>query len=763
MSVVVLAALASPSYAADTPDTPADVQPQATDLPTLQVTGISAPIKLNTPGTVSVITREQIDRYLVQNIRDLVRYEPGVSVVGTAGRFGLDSFNIRGLSGNRTRIEIDGASLPASFGASVAGSSFRAGRNQIDMDNIKEAEIVRGPASALYPSDALGGMVSLKTKDPTDYLQPGKSFGGVVKESYDSSDNSRGTTATLAFGDAADSLLLQANYRQGHETDNKGTVGGSGSTRTRAEPLEYTQSGFLAKYVHNADSGRRDFVSVESARTDTDSNSLASLTTAATYYLSQDSNRRFKLNFGQSYNALDSLLADTLDWTAYWQKTSTRTNTQTETATVRRYYSSLPTQETVYGGRLVATKSLGQDSSVAQTLSYGLELSRTTPKSYVGGYGVNKTTGVTGSTSPYVPGSYPLHLFPNSDTDRIAVFAQDKIDLLDGRLTVTPGVRVDHYEYKPGSDALYYSQTGSTASSYSTTHASPKLGVQWKFNENLGAYFNYTQGFRAPLYNELDGAWAERAAAYNIAYVPNPDLKEETSKGGEIGLRGNGAAGWFNISGYYTYYDNFIWNGYQLATADIPAWVIALAPNAFVTQAFQAVNAKHAIVKGIEASGQLQLDYFNPALAGWSINASASLANGRLIEPGNTGYTPLNTVDPAKAVLGVGYSGERWGAELVGTGVRRHSQLSETTYFRPPGYGKVDLFAHYRPTDALELNVGLNNLTDRKYWDWGNLQGGRLGNLISGNGLNDAVSSSSAVDLYTMPGRSISASLRYSF
>jgi hemoglobin/transferrin/lactoferrin receptor protein len=746
--------LATPAFAAD----------PATELPRLDVTASKPTIKLDTPGTISVIGREQIDRYMAQNIRDLVRYEPGVSVIGSGGRFGLDSFNIRGLSGNRSRIEIDGASLPASFGANVAGGSYRAGRNQIDLDNIKEVEIVRGPASAPYPSDALGGMVVMKTKDPGDYLQAGRNFGGQAKLSYDGSDNSKGATATVAFGNARDSLLVQAHYREGDETKNKGDVGGTGATRTKPDPMSYKETGFLAKYVHNADSGRRDFVGLESSRTDTDTNSLTSLTSSAIgYYLSQDSNQRFKLNFGQDYTKLDSALADSLDWTAYWQKTSTRTYTQTETATYRRYYSSLPVQEKTFGGKLLANKRLGEGSSVPQTISYGVELSRTTPKGYVGGYGVRKSDGSVGSTSGYLPGNYPLHLFPKSNTDRLSLFGQDKIELADGRLSLIPGVRVERYEYKPERDTLYDAMTGSTSRDYKKTNASFKLGAQWKFNDNLSAYFNYAEGFRAPLYNEIDGAWVESTAFYNIGYLPNPSLKEETSRSGEIGLRGQGDAGWFNLAGYYTYYDNFIWNGYQLASSDIPAWFTALAPNAFVTQAFQAVNAEHAIIKGVEASGQLRLGWFNDALDGWTVNASASISNGRLIQPGDTGYSPLNTVDPAKAVLGIAYDARNWGAELIGTGVRRHSQLSQASYFRPPGYGKIDLFAHYRPTENLELNVGLNNLTDRKYWDWGNLQGGRLGNLISGNGVNDAVGATSAVDYYSMPGRYITASLRYTF
>lgn len=769
LSALILALLAATGQAA-TPAASApgvlaaDAQPQATDLPKVQVTGVSASIKLDAPGTVSVITREQIDRYLVQNIRDLVRYEPGVSVVGTAGRFGLDSFNIRGLSGNRTRIEVDGVSLPASFGAGVAGGSMRAGRNQIDMDNIKDAQIVRGPASALFPSDALGGMVSLKTKDPTDYLQPGKDFGGQVKASYDGSDDSKGAVASLAFGDQRDSLLLQASYRQGHQTDNKGEVGGTGAGRTKPEPMTYKQTGALAKYVHNADSGRRDFIGVESARTDTDTNGLTSVTGATGYDLSQDSNQRIKVDFGQSYGDLGSFLADTVDWTGYWQKATTRTHTQTDTAAYQRYYDLLPVQETTYGGKLVASKQWGAGSAAVQTLSYGLEFSRTSPKGYVTGYGVNKTTGSVSTTSPALPGSYPIYMFPRSDTDRTALFAQDKIELAGGRLAITPGVRVDHYEYKPRSDANFYTYNqGYAPSDYSTTQASPKLGVMWKFNDTLSAYFNYAEGFRPPLYNEIDGSWNEQPVSFvNIAYIPNPDLKKETSRGGEIGLRGQGSAGWFNLSGYYTYYDDFIWSGYQVPTAQIPGWVSQLAPGAFVNMVYQPVNARHAIIKGIEASGALQLDAFSDALGGWTLNASASIASGRLIEPGNTGYSPLNTVDPAKAVLGIAYDAENWGAELVGTGVRRHTQLSQATYFRPPGYGKIDLFAHYRPADSLELDIGLENLTDRKYWDWGNLQGGILGNLVTGNGLNDVVSGNTA-DIYTMPGRSISASLRYSF
>ncbi|WP_109123629.1 TonB-dependent hemoglobin/transferrin/lactoferrin family receptor [Dyella sp. C11] len=761
LAAVIGALLSLPVYAAESASPAADAK-SATDLPALQVTALAPTIELNTPGTVSVIDRVQMDRHLVTNIRDLVQYEPGVSVIGTAGRFGLDSFNIRGLSGNRTRIEIDGISMPASFGANVAGGSFRAGRNFIDLDDIKQVDIVRGPASVLYPSDALGGTVSLQTKDPADYLRGDGSNYIAVKEQVDSTDRSLSTTATFAGGDKRNGVLFVANHREGHETDNKGDVGGTGATRTRPDPLTYQLDSFLGKYVHTADSGRVDRYTVDGSQTRTRTDSLSSVTSSAHYYESQDEDMRFRASVGQWFPQLNSAVADTLDWNVYWQKSRTRTNTQTETATIARFYDNLPLQEKVAGGKIVAVKSLGDEAAVTQSISYGAELSRTDAMSTVDGYGINKKTGATGQTSAFLPGNYPLHLIPSSETDRYSVFGQDEIGLFDGRLSLMPGVRVDRYEYKPDADALYSAYNpGYVPQNYEKTHASPKLGVLWHFNTALSAYFNYAQGFRPPLYSEIAGAWNEQPfPGFNIAFLPNANLKAETSRGLELGLRGKGDAGWFNVAAYYNRYRDFIWSGYALSASQVPSWVPVMPGMNFY---YQAVNAPKATIKGAEASGALRLAQFSDGLEGWTLKGNASVASGRLIEPGDTGYSPLNTVDPAKLVLGVSYDAAQWGVELVGTGVRRHSALSDPAAFRPAGYATFDLYAHYTPIDNLEFYAGVSNLGDRKYWDWGNLNGGTLGNLVTGNGLNDSGTGGVPADRLTMPGRTFSVAAKFAF
>lgn len=767
----------------------------ASELPGVEVTAINPPFEPIDTGTASVIDRREMDLHLTTSIRDLVRYEPGVSAIGTAGRFGLDSFNIRGLSGNRTYMEIDGVPVADSFGANVAGSGFRAGRNFIDLATIQQVEIIRGPASALYPSNALGGSVIFRTKDPSDYLLSGEKLRTVVKAQYDGIDDSFGTVATLAAGNGPHGLLLTANHRSGHELENMGTVAGVGPSRTQPDPMDYNSAGVLAKYVHSGAAGRTDHLTLEASRRRTHVNGLSALSSGSSdnfipgdfnpgggnlpgmaddeledyvplYHRSQDRSTRVRASAGQWFPELGAALADTLDWRLYWQQSRTLTDTQTDTENVERFFQSMPLDQYVVGTKLVASRAWNATGSASHLFSYGLEASRAHARSTLDGYGVHKETGAIGSTYPqFLPADYPMHLIPESDTDRLAVFAQDRIRLLDGRLTVIPGLRWERYVYRPGNDALYLEyNTGYEQRDYRKTDLSRKLGLIWRFNSSLEAYANYADGFRPPLFGELSGAWNKQPIPIvNIAYLPSPDLKSETSRNTEIGVRGHGSAGWFSLAAYRNRYRDMIWSGYALSPGEVPSWAMQISPNARIQQFFQAVNVPSAWVRGLEFNSQLKLDTFSVALEGWSLRAAASIASGRLTEAGKTGESQLNTVDPAKVVLGVVYAADNWGFDVVGTAVRHQRLLSNPTAFRPRGYGLLDFHVHYQPSERITLTLAVNNLTDRKYWDWGNLNGGMLGNLMAGNGLNDAGAGGIPADRLTMAGRNISAAVQFEF
>lgn len=130
-----------------------------------------------TAASVSVITDSDLEEQQADNIKDALRYEPGVTVRRTAyrpanaalggGRDGDSSINIRGLEGNRVLLMEDGIRLPSAF----SFGPLEAGRGDYaDLDTLARIEILRGPASALYGSDGLTGAVNFITKDPSDLL-----------------------------------------------------------------------------------------------------------------------------------------------------------------------------------------------------------------------------------------------------------------------------------------------------------------------------------------------------------------------------------------------------------------------------------------------------------------------------------------------------------------------------------------------------------------------------------------------------------------
>lgn len=138
-------------------DTTVVLEKRASGVIALEQTTVSATRQeqdiASVPNTVSVHTRAELDRQNVNDIRDLVRNEPGVSVGGAGQRGGTTGYNIRGIDGNRVLTQVDGVEVPDSF---FTGPFAQTRRNYVDPEIVKRVEILRGPASALYGSSAIG-------------------------------------------------------------------------------------------------------------------------------------------------------------------------------------------------------------------------------------------------------------------------------------------------------------------------------------------------------------------------------------------------------------------------------------------------------------------------------------------------------------------------------------------------------------------------------------------------------------------------------
>lgn len=175
--------------------------------------------------------------------------------------------------------------------------------------------------------------------------------------------------------------------------------------------------------------------------------------------------------------------------------------------------------------------------------------------------------------------------------------------------------------------------------------------------------------------------------------------------------------------------------------------VIGVDPNTGLL-VFQSQNIARVRIRGVELQGQLDLGAVGAD--GWQARLALAAARG----DDKTRGTPLNSIDPAKAVLGIGYEGSRFGAELVGTFGQRKTRLAPpnaagTPAFAPPGYGVLDLLTHVRLTDSMRLDFAVLNLADRTYWDWSDVPG--------------VAASSPLVDRYSRPGRGFRLALRHAF
>lgn len=144
-------------------------------------------------SSVSVITREHMDELGVDFALDAVATAPGVTINQNGAFGGSASVRIRGASSDQTLVLIDG--VPVSDPTGTGGGYNFA---YLDTDNIERIEVLKGPQSTLWGSDAIGGVVSITTKRPTE------GFSGSVFGEYGSFNTVRGGAAISNANDAGD-------------------------------------------------------------------------------------------------------------------------------------------------------------------------------------------------------------------------------------------------------------------------------------------------------------------------------------------------------------------------------------------------------------------------------------------------------------------------------------------------------------------------------------------------------------------------------
>ena len=394
------------------------------------------------PNTVSVISARDVGRKNVKNIRDLVRYEPGVSVSGTGSRFGLAGFTIRGIGGNRILTQVDGVPMPDAF---AFGPFLDARRNYVDPDTLKRVEIIRGPASSLYGSDAIGGAVSFLTKDAADYLDAGDDAYARFKTGYDGADDSWSRSATFAARQGQVDGLLHLGRRDGQALDTFGGRSGIGAAREEANPQDYTANNLLAKLGWNYLDTDRLQLTYERYEDDADTRVLSEYSTTATVRTSDatDNTDRQRLSLQHSF-ALNTAISDSAEWQLSYQESQIRQRTFQQRfsgGSLRERSRDSTYQEDLWAFNAKHDKAYDTGAASHQ-LIYGVDFKRLESSDLRKGREVFASTGLP---VPAIPGdeSFPLSDFPDPTSTEYAFFVQDTIDI--GRWTLLPGLRYDHY------------------------------------------------------------------------------------------------------------------------------------------------------------------------------------------------------------------------------------------------------------------------------------------------------------------------------
>ncbi|WP_162915059.1 TonB-dependent hemoglobin/transferrin/lactoferrin family receptor [Desertibaculum subflavum] len=656
-------------------------KPPVTELDAVTVTVTRSPETLfDVPGTASVIDAEDLERRNAQSPRDAIRYEPGVSIGNNPGRTGATNYTIRGVGGNRVRLQIDDVRVPDYPGTNAGAGTYT--RDFVDLENVKRIEIVRGPASALYGSDALGGVVAYVTKDPSDYLDlVGKDIYGSVKTAFNGADTSFSETLTGAGRAGKVQALLLYTRRDGQEVD----PGGDKS----ANPQSYDVNNILGKLLLAATDVDTLRLIGEFTMKDTDTKVRTEESATVLASNNEDTNQRVRLSLDWTHDEPFGFV-DTTRLLAYVTILDRQeVNKQFRSGNLYRF-TDLDFHQNIYGteAQFISRTEFG---GVPNDFTYGLSADFTTTSRPRDRFQTNLGTGVT--TKVIAGETFPNKNFPDTETLLVGAYVQDKISA--GRFTILPAVRVDYYHLKPKPDQKFANSnvTNFTIDELSEVAVSPKLGLTYAMTDQFTLFGQYAHGFRAPPYDDANFGFSNPAFGYEI--LPNGNLKPEESDGVEAGIRGRfGDGSSFSLAGFYNRYTDFIES-------------VFVGISGGGLQQFQSQNIPRVTIYGAEFRGEWR---FMPE---WSLIGSAAYAHGQNEET----RTPIDSVDPFRVVGGLRYSNpEGFGGELTVMHAWRHDRTSQNSYFKAPSYTVVDLTAFFEILPTLTVNVGMFNLFDAKYY-----------------------------------------------
>lgn len=617
--------------------------------------------------SVSVITQEEIRRSSARNVGELLEDIPGVRINNDGGQ-GMKRIKIRGEDAFRTLVMIDGQKV--SEHKSMSGSPML-----IDPSMIERIEVIKGPASVLYGSDAIGGAINIITKKGGT-----KPVEGEVSAGLNTSASGKNASGSIYGGIDGWKYRLSASIE---DNDNLDTPKGEmDNTYFTARSV----SGFLSyDFTPDATVGASmDYYDLEFGSSNVN---MPGFTVDVPKWT------RFKAAaFGEFRNISDVFVRLRTD--AFYQKSKKdMVNSVPGTTempdgssmqpmaynTTDQYGFSLQTDwQLGEWNYLIAGYELSYDDLSAQSLTQMTMPGGVIP---VGNYlydGYQMTNAVYASMETQLPSDITLtygarYTWVHTDMDMTRIKGNNQIT------------------------------DGSTSDGKLIFNA----GLLWRATDNMTLRASYAQGYRSPILQELyvDTSMGQPGS---MTYA-NSDLKPETSDNFEIGARWNSAAVSTDLALFYSQADNYIATIYK-----------DLVPGKGGS-GYQYDNVAEATTFGAELSASVRIQEL-----GLEPYVTATWMR-RQFDNGD-GFSTYNTATPEFMLR----YGVRWSGMYAGVGLRTDvfaRSQSEIEYddgvqsatgsnsYRLGGYTTLNLTAgvDFGPKRQYSFDLGLYNIFDKGY------------------------------------------------
>lgn len=713
LSLAIVAASLSPCtlFAADVVDAEVDALSavaEPTDAIKLKDAVVTAKQELKQAPGVSIITAEDIKKRPPANdLSDVIRREPGVNLTGnsTSGSRGNNrQIDLRGMGPENTLILIDGR--PSSSRNAVrygwtGDRDTRGETNWVPAEEVERIEILRGPAAARYGSGAMGGVVNIITKRPTEELR-----GSVTLYAIQPEDDAEGTGQRANFnlsGALNDSLAFRL-YGGANKT-NADDADINGEHQVGADTLVAGREGVRNKDISGLLSWQL--------------NPDHSLDLEATY--SRQGNiyaGDTMLNGGGAFvNQLYGKETNIIQRSSYALTHNGSYDWGSSTASLAYDYTRNErlNEGLAGGGEGAPAEGAGvfmsrlRNTRANAEVNLPLEVGAPQVLTLGGEYlyeSLNDPGSMRAQTwDPGVGGVPAVPGFDRSQTKTtahsFALFAEDNIEVGD-RTIVTPGLRYDDHEefggnWSPSLNASHelsdeLTLKGGIARAYKT----PNL---YQSNPN---YLLYSMGF---------GCNAAEVNAGGCYLIGNPDLKPETSINKEIGLALD--KGTWRTSA--TYFRNDYKN--KIVSSNTAEFRLA---NGRRVQNWE--NSGKAVVEGVEGNLFVTL---SPTLE-WNTNftymiESKDKDSGEPLSiiPEYTVNTSLDWAATEKLSLQV--SGTYYGTqESPSYNARRNVAIDSQAQKDIDPYGLMGVSAGYAFNEQYSVRMGINNLFDKRIYREGN-------------------------------------------